>query len=99
MNDKASGELPAVILVVTMLRKRAVEILENAGFAAPEVDGAEEGVGLLETRPDIAVLFNDVNMPGRMNGLELVRAVSRGGGDRRFVLIDCRVVGLARGAG
>ena len=78
VTDRAAGELPAVILVVedeTLLRELAVDILEDAGFVVLEAGDAEAAVGLLETRPDIAALFTDINMPGAMNGLELVDAV------------------------
>jgi two-component system, response regulator PdtaR len=80
MTDRASGELPAVILVIEdeiMLRELAVEVLQDAGFVALEAGDAKEAVGLLETRQDITVLFTDINMPGRMNGLELVHTVRK----------------------
>jgi len=80
MSDKTSGELPAVILVVEdeiLLRELAVEVLEGAGFVALEAGDAQEAIGLLETRPDISVLFTDINLPGPMDGLELVDVVRK----------------------
>jgi two-component system, response regulator PdtaR len=80
MTDKTSGERPVVILVVEdeiLLRELAADVLEDAGFVALEAGDAEDAVGLLETRSDIAVLFTDINMPGPMNGLELVDAVRK----------------------
>ena len=60
-----------------MLRELAVEVLEDAGLVALQAGDAEDAVALLETRPDIAVLFTDINMPGPMNGLELVDVVRK----------------------
>jgi CheY-like chemotaxis protein len=58
-----------------MLRDLAVEVIEDAGFVALEAGNAEEAVDLLEARPDIAVLFTDINMPGSMDGLTLAHTV------------------------
>jgi CheY-like chemotaxis protein len=75
---KAPSKGPTVILVVEdepMLRDLAVEVIEDAGFVALEAGNAEEAVDLLEARPDIAVLFTDINMPGSMDGLTLAHTV------------------------
>jgi CheY-like chemotaxis protein len=48
----------------------AVDVLEEGGFA---VVGAEAGLLALHARPEVQVLFTDVNMPGRIEGLELAR--------------------------
>jgi two-component system, response regulator PdtaR len=68
----------SVVLIVEdepLLRMLAVEVVEEAGFVALEAGDAEEAVALLESRPDISVLFTDVNMPGSMDGLKLAHAV------------------------
>jgi CheY-like chemotaxis protein len=75
---QVSNKSPTVILIVEdepLLRELAVEVIEDAGFVALEAGNAEEAVDLLETRPDIAVLFTDVNMPGSMDGLTLAHTV------------------------
>ena len=36
-----------------------------------EVGSASEAVSMLEGRPDIRVVFTDIEMPGTMNGLAL----------------------------
>jgi CheY-like chemotaxis protein len=67
-----------VVLVVEdepLLRELSVEVVEEAGFAALEAGNAGEALTLLESRPDIALLFTDINMPGAMDGLKLARAV------------------------
>jgi CheY-like chemotaxis protein len=40
-----------------------------------EAANADDAIRLLEARPDITVVFTDVQMPGAMDGLKLARAV------------------------
>jgi CheY-like chemotaxis protein len=71
-NHRASSQVPTIVLIVEdepLLRELAVEVVEDAGFAALEAGDAEQAVALLETRSDIAVLFTDINMPGSLDGL------------------------------
>ena len=49
-----------------LLRMVAVEVVEEAGFAALEAGDADEAVALLESHPDISLLFTDIDMPGRL---------------------------------
>ena len=58
-----------------LLRMLAVEVVEEAGFVALEANDADEAVTLLQTRPDISLLFTDIDMPGSMDGLNLAHAV------------------------
>jgi CheY-like chemotaxis protein len=70
--------VPCVILVVEdemLLRMRAVDIVEDAGFTPVEAVGADEAVAILESRSDVALLFTDIQMPGSMDGLGLAHAV------------------------
>jgi CheY-like chemotaxis protein len=70
--------VPAVVLVVEdemLLRMRAVDMVEDAGFTSVEAVDADEAVAILESRSDIALLFTDIQMPGSMNGLKLAHAV------------------------
>ena len=53
----------------------AADALEDAGFTVLESASAEEALMLLETRPDVQVLFTDVNMPGALDGLGLAQTV------------------------
>ncbi len=68
----------AVVLVVEdemLLRMRAVDMVEDAGFTSVEAVDADEAVAILESRSDIALLFTDIQMPGSMDGLGLAHAV------------------------
>ena len=44
-------------------------------FIALEARDADEAAILLESHPDISLLFTDINMPGSMDGLKLAHAV------------------------
>ena len=69
---------PTVVLVVEdemLLRMRAVDMVEDAGFTPVEAVDADEAVAILESRSDIALVFTDIQMPGRMDGLGLAHAV------------------------
>src|SRR5216684_2719558 len=69
---------PTNVLVVEdelVLRMRAVDIVEDAGFIAIEAVNADEALSILESRSDISLLFTDIQMPGSMDGLKLAHAV------------------------
>ena len=58
-----------------LLRMRAVDIVEDAGFTAVEAINADDALSILESRSDIELLFTDIQMPGSMDGLKLAYAV------------------------
>ncbi len=58
-----------------MLRMRAVDIVEDAGFSPVQAVDADEALSILESRSDISLLFTDIQMPGSMDGLKLAHAV------------------------
>ena len=68
---------PVVLIVEdeALLRMDAVDMIAAAGFEAVEAANADEAIDILEARPDIAVVFTDIQMPGSMDGLKLARAV------------------------
>jgi len=69
---------PVPVLIVEdepVLRMMAVDIVESAGFEAVEAHDADTALAILEKRPDIRVLFSDIQMPGSMDGMKLARAV------------------------
>src|SRR3981189_1361012 len=72
--------VPAVVLVVEdemLLRMRAVDMVEDAGFTSVEAVDADEAVAILESRSDIALLFTDIQMPGSMDGLKPAPGVNK----------------------
>jgi CheY-like chemotaxis protein len=68
---------PVVLIVEDefLLRMNAVEMIGDAGFSVVEAGNADEAIAILEARPDIRVVFTDVQMPGSMDGLKLARFV------------------------
>lgn len=69
--------VPNVLIVEDemMLRMRAVDIVEDAGFCAVEAMSADQAITILQSRSDISLLFTDIQMPGSMDGLKLAHAV------------------------
>src|ERR1700674_1479567 len=73
-----SSAVPRTVLIVEdemMLRMRAVDMVEDAGFTPIEAINADDALALLESRSDIELLFTDIQMPGSMDGLKLAYAV------------------------
>ena len=68
---------PVVLIVEDefLLRMDAVDMVRAAGFEVVEAASADQAIEILEARPDITVVFTDVQMPGSMDGLKLARAV------------------------
>lgn len=67
-----------VILVVEdepLQRLMAVDLVEDAGFEVVDVASAAEAVHVLERRPDIRVVFTDIDMPGGLNGMQFAVAI------------------------
>jgi two-component sensor histidine kinase/CheY-like chemotaxis protein len=81
---------PPTVLIVEdemMLRMRAVDIVEDAGFTPLEAINADDALAILESRSDIELLFTDIQMPGSMDGLKLAHAVHE-----RWPLIKIMIV-------
>jgi two-component system, response regulator PdtaR len=67
-----------VILIVEdefLIRMDAVDMIGSAGFDVVEAQSADEAVVILQDRPDITVVFTDIQMPGSMDGLKLAAAI------------------------
>jgi CheY-like chemotaxis protein len=74
------SRIPAVVLVVEdemMLRMRAVNMVEDAGYTPVEALDADEAIAILESRSDIALMCTDIQLPGSMDGLGLARTVHK----------------------
>lgn len=72
-----SQKRPVVLIVEdeSLIRMNAFEMIEGAGFEVVEAGNADEAIEILQARPDIHVVFTDIQMPGSMDGLKLARFV------------------------
>ena len=74
-----------------LLRMRAVDIVEDAGFNSVEAVNSEDALAILEARSDIDLLFTDIQMPGPMNGLKLAHAVHERWPSIKIILVSGQV--------
>jgi len=71
--------LPVTVLVVedeALIRMDASDALQDAGFSTIEAANADEALDILGDRLDIDIVFTDVNMPGSIDGLGLMRRIA-----------------------
>jgi two-component system, response regulator PdtaR len=68
---------PVVLIVEDefLIRMDSVDAIRSAGFDVLEAEDADQAILILENRPDITIVFTDVQMPGSMDGLKLAAAV------------------------
>ncbi|HLV85090.1 MAG TPA: response regulator [Devosia sp.] len=67
-----------VVLVVedeALVRLDVISQIEDEGFTVIEAANADAAIRILETNPDVTILFTDIDMPGSMDGLKLSAAV------------------------
>jgi two-component system, response regulator PdtaR len=78
-NDRS--HIVATVLIVedsALIRLCMVEMFSDADFRVFEASNAEEAIDILRAEACcIDVLFTNVKMPGRRNGMELAHFVSR----------------------
>src|SRR3979490_375166 len=90
-NNMVLHQPTAKVLVVEdemMLRMRAVDIVEDAGFTPIEAVNADDALAILESRTDIELLFTDIQMPGSMDGLNLAYAVNQRWPSIKIILVS-----------
>lgn len=76
----ASVESKILVLVVEdepLLRINAVTFIEDAGYEVLEAGTADHAIELLESHPDIGIVFSDIDLPGSLNGIRLCAVVNR----------------------
>lgn len=88
-----STEVPKVLIVEDemILRMRAVDIVEDAGFQPVEAVNADDALSILESRSDISLLFTDIQMPGSIDGLKLAHAVHDRWPSIKIILVSGQV--------
>jgi two-component system, response regulator PdtaR len=68
-------ERPTVLVVEdeVLIRLLIADELRNLGIHVLEASNADEALTILESALPIAVLFTDIRMPGRLDGIGLTR--------------------------
>ncbi len=56
-----------------IVRATAVAQLRSLGYTVLEAEDADAGLDVLAGHPEVSILFTDLVMPGRANGLDLAR--------------------------
>jgi len=81
---KASGSptplaSPRILVVEdeVLIRMTVSDYLRDCGFHVIEAGRADEAVGILETDIDVDIVFSDINMPGKLDGLGLAQWIQR----------------------
>ena len=79
MHQNSETQHTAVLVVddEVLIRMHAAGTLEESGFEVLEAADAREALQVLENRPDIRLIFTDIQMPGKLDGLDLIREVHR----------------------
>jgi two-component system, response regulator PdtaR len=80
MKRRSALKSPVVLLVEDepLVRELDIDVLQESGFRVLEARTADEAFDILKTRPDVHVVFTDVDMPGSLNGFEFARLVHQG---------------------
>ena len=79
LSPLAPAERAVVILVVedeARVRRLACRHLRDLGYSVLEAADAEEAIAILETEPDIQMVFSDIVMPGDLNGFDLANWIA-----------------------
>ena len=77
MADRAPTSQSPVLVVEdeALLRLYVDGFLEEAGFEAIDAADADAALNIMAHRPDVRVLFTDIQLPGAIDGMELARLV------------------------
>ena len=70
---------PAPVVLVAedeeLVRLYAADLLTEAGYKVIDVASAEAALEAMAEQPNIRVLFTDIQMPGKLDGIQLARRV------------------------
>jgi CheY-like chemotaxis protein len=91
MTSKASsGRVVLVVDDEPFIRAYAIDVLEEAGFVTLDACDAEEALHCLSEHPEVSVLFTDINMPGKEDGLALAHRIHDRRPDIKLILTSGR---------
>jgi CheY-like chemotaxis protein len=84
----------ATVLVVEdepLIRLNAVAELEDIGLCVFAAENADQALQVVDQHPELTVVFTDIHMPGRCDGLELARRVHLLRPDIRLILTSGKI--------
>jgi CheY-like chemotaxis protein len=70
-----AGEIVLIVEDEAIQRMRTADMLYDGGFWSVEASDAYQALRLLESRPDIRIVFTDIRLPYGMDGLELAAVI------------------------
>jgi CheY-like chemotaxis protein len=68
-----------VVLVVedeVLIREDVIDVLEQEGFRVARAANVQEALSILDQRRDVNAVFTDIQMPGRLDGLDLAHRLA-----------------------
>lgn len=86
-------KIPRILVVEDEILVRIIiaEALREAGMRVIEVGSADEAMEHLEAGTPIDFVFTDIELPGSMNGLELVRRLQARRPDLKLLMTSGRL--------
>ncbi|MBV8094990.1 MAG: response regulator [Acetobacteraceae bacterium] len=85
-------DTPHVLLVEDefLIRLTLAEALQDAGFVVSEAETGEQALAVLRDGADVGVLLTDIQLPGKMSGLELAQAARQSRPSLRVIYVTGR---------
>lgn len=77
MPEASARQTVLVVEDEALIRFSIADEIRDAGFEVLEAANADLAIDLLESHPEITILFTDIDMPGSMDGLKLSEAVRK----------------------
>ena len=74
------GNQNPLVLVVedeALIRMNVADALQSEGFEVVALANGDDAMLMIQYRPDVKELFTDSNMPGKIDGLGLVKFIER----------------------
>ena len=90
--DEAERTTILVVEDEALIRMVNADILEEAGFCVLEAANAAEAILIMEGDDHVELMFTDIRMPGRMDGLELAAFVHAHWPDVRLLVTSGHIV-------
>lgn len=75
ISSDTSNPLVLVVEDEPLIRMQAADMVRDLGFPVIEAPDADRAISLLETVPEIAIVFSDIQMPGSLDGLRLFAVI------------------------